>query len=95
MRKPRLNQPLFTGKLAEAKQDGALYSFVRAYDCIWSLLYKPEDLSGEQVVSNARVNLDCLGTIIENAFGPDVFDIDPNQLTFPDEILDADHKIRF
>lgn len=86
--KPRLLQPLFSAQMKRAKDDGTLYTLVRAYDCIWTLLYRPEDISLEDRRSNALANLEALGSVIENALGPEVFDADPRQLSFPEEILD-------
>ena len=92
---PRLTQPLFAGKQAEAKQDGMLYQLVRAYDCIWTLLHRPDDISPDQRRQNAVANLNTLGTVLENALGADVFEANPNQLSFPDEILSPPQPARF
>lgn len=88
MKNPRLTQPLFAGKQAEAKQDGMLYQIVRAYDCIWTQLYQPEDIPAEDRIANANANLCMLGTVIENALGSEVFYEEPAQLSFPSEVLD-------
>ena len=85
---PRLTQPLFAGAMAKAKDDRTLYNICRAYDCIWTMLARPDDISVEDRHANARANLYTLGEIIENALGAEVFEVDPRQLTFPDEILD-------
>lgn len=83
---PRLKQPLF-GEYREAAKVPEIYDRVRAYDMIWNLVYHPEDITREQLMANARVNLACLGEFIEKTCGPEVFEHDPRQLTFPEEIL--------
>lgn len=80
---PRLSQPLFAGQQAKAKDDKRIYHMVRAYDCIWTLLKKPDDISYEDARANAAANLYMLGDIIENALGVEVFEADPRQLELP------------
>ncbi len=86
---PRLKQPLFsTISASDAKRLG-IFNIIRAYDCIWTLMYRPDDLTVEQRNSNARVNLNSLGDIIEAAASAEAFEYDPRQLCFPDEIIDV------
>ncbi len=86
---PRLTQPLFAGAQAKAKQseDQTLYHLVRAYDAIWSLVYKPDDMRPEDRISNARANLIMLSDLLEQALGTEAFESDPRQLSFPEEIV--------
>lgn len=91
MRMPRLQQPLFSGEHGEAYRhaldDKLLAKLIMAYDCIWNLLYRPDDIYDADVMSNARANLSNLGSIIEHAVGEAVFDASAAQLTFPEDLL--------
>ena len=58
-----------------------------AYDSIWSLLYDPRDMPKQDIETNAEANLNNLGQIIENVLGSEVFDTDPQQLSFREDIL--------
>jgi len=85
---PRLKQPLFQeASQASCKKVPMLADLVRAYDSIWTLLYRPDDIALDARHENARVVLNSLGLHIEAHCGPDPFEFDPAQLTFPDEIL--------
>ena len=91
---PRLSQPLFaTENQKRAKEDLRLYSILRAYDCIWTMLYKPEDITPEQRMQNAKANLQSLGTMLENACTAEIFEQDPRQLSLPEELLDVTQPI--
>lgn len=89
-RLPRLKQPLFT-KAAEAyrkcDEDRLLTHLTIAYDALWTMRYRPSDITEVDALANAEAGLSNLGNILEAALGPDAFDQDPRQLTFPDEII--------
>lgn len=85
---PRLKQPLFHPEHYGEIKHGVLKDFIRAYDCIWTLVYRPLDIPEHHRLSNARANLQRLGSVIEAKCSQCVFDADLRQLTFPDEILD-------
>jgi hypothetical protein len=87
--KPRLKQPLFAEpSQAAAKKDPLLAETIRAYDVIWNLLYRPEEISAEQRKENATVVMEALGVFIEDYCGVEPFEFDPSQLYFPDEIME-------
>ncbi len=44
-------------------------------------------MTNKQLWDNAEANLQNLGSIIEHVLGEGVFDVDPKQLSFPDEVL--------
>jgi len=91
MKIPRLRQPLFAKEHGDlynaAAGDGVIANFVRAYDCIWNLHFEPNDITAKDLAANAEANLNNLGQVIEHVLGEAVFDVDPTQLTFPDEII--------
>lgn len=91
MRLPRLMQPLFAREHGElynaAAADRLLFRLVTAYDSLWNLRYQPDDICQADRLANAEATLQNLGQILENALGDAVFDADPRQLSFPDEIL--------
>ncbi len=91
MKMPRLQQPLFSKEHGElynkVLEDKLMARLVMAYDCIWSMLYEPGDMTNKQLWDNAEANLQNLGSIIEHVLGEGVFDVDPKQLSFPDEVL--------
>jgi hypothetical protein len=86
---PRLKQPLFTATVEgyrKAENDAILYSFIRAYDAIWNLVYYPQDMPTEDILNNGEINLQALGNAIEQAFGDEMFEPpkqeDDGQLSF-------------
>jgi len=89
-RLPRLKQPLFT-KQAEgyvkASDDNLLARLIIAYDALWTLRYSPNDIAFTDAIANAEAGLHNLGGILEHAIGTDIFDTDPKQLSFPEEVL--------
>lgn len=91
MRKPRLKQPLFSKEHGDlyklAGEDRLLFRIVTAYDCIWSQLYEPSDITLGDIQKNAEANLQNLGMLIEHALGEECFDVDPKQLTFDEAVL--------
>lgn len=60
---------------------------VLAYDALWNAFYRPDDIKREDLAHNTRAVLSLLGAVIEETAGDAVFDADPKQLSFPDEIL--------
>jgi hypothetical protein len=87
--KPRLKQPLFSKEHGvnyhAAMQDPILMNFIRAYDCIWNLMYYPKDMQTQEVLENGEINLQSLGRAIEQTFGESVFttkEVDDGQLSF-------------
>ena len=95
MTMPRLVQPLFSKETSEdynrAAADGVLGNIIRAYDCIWNLHFEPNDISAKDMAFNAEANLNNLGQIIEHVLGESVFDVNPKQLSFPNEILNSNN----
>jgi hypothetical protein len=55
---------------------------VMAYDCIWTQLYRPEDITEQHTAENAVANLKNLEQVIMDTIGPDAFLSDPRQLSF-------------
>lgn len=86
---PRLKQPLFHAKyyMKAETYSVTVCDFIRAYDCIWSLLKQPQDIGGVDIKKNALANLEMLGNRIEESIGADVFETDSKQLSFPEDIL--------
>lgn len=86
---PRLHQPLFDQKCSpmygQAGYIKPLRDAIRAYDALWNFVYHPDDIKPEDIVENAKINMACLGEMIESTMGPMVFQDDPRQLALVDE----------
>lgn len=98
--RPRLQQPLFHEKYGKAYADAGkiiddkgnvrddavlLFTFIRAYDAIWNLLYYPKNMDTEDIFKNGEINLDALGQALERALGAKIFEpakSDDGQLSF-------------
>lgn len=90
MRPPRLKQPLFQGEEPDDRQKLRGYRpEILGYDSIWNLLYTPSDMAIEDRLHNAEVALECLGAMLEDQLGEEIFDLETRepQLSFE---LEAD-----
>lgn len=92
MNHPRLNQPLFKSKeqlmlKTELASTLSAAHVVRAYDVIWNLVYRPDDISQGDRYGNAKIMLSILGDWIDCKAGEPAFECSPRQLSFPDTIL--------
>lgn len=86
MQFPRLKQPLFTKEYPDT-MPREHYQLIRAYDAIWNLHFEPEDMTLRQVAANAEANLHMIGDLLEKVIGDSIFEVDPQQLSFAEEVL--------
>ena len=82
MKAPRLIQPLMKQPEYPEMLHELGYSMVRAYDCIYNLLYMPNDITPAERIKNAEINLSVLGDLVLKLAGEQVFSHDPRQLEF-------------
>lgn len=70
----RLKQRLFNWPWVEKSRMQENRDIVLAYDVIYNLLHEPLDMTADDILSNAKVVLEMLGTEIGMLIGEDIFE---------------------
>lgn len=77
---PRLKQSIVNVPTHPDVLNQTTYEMLRAYDCIWNMLYEPLEYSHEERVQQAKSILCSLGFLLETAMTEHIFDESYKQL---------------